>query len=90
MRYSNTPANNNSPGNRFNLRLQTPSALRYWLEDLLSITLIVVVISSLVIAATLYLHNLKPAQKAPQINANSTGTIPAIYQRQESGHSIDI
>lgn len=76
--------------NRFIHQVRTPSALRHWLEDLLSITLIVVVVSALILAATLYLDRSKSGRETARIYRDDTSTIPAIYQRQHQGHSIDI
>ena len=70
--------------------MRTPSALRHWLEDFLSITLIVVVVSALVLAATLYLDRTKSTRESAHISREEAGTIPAIYKRQDQGRSIDI
>ncbi|MFO7832240.1 MAG: hypothetical protein R6V18_09720 [Desulfuromonadaceae bacterium] len=70
--------------------MRTPSALRHWLEDFLSITLIVVVVSALVLAATLYIDRTKSARESAQISREEAGTIPAIYKRQDQERSIDI
>ncbi len=83
-------SSNTTPPNRFTPQLRTSSALRQWLEDVVSISLIVVVVSALVLAATLYLDHNKAGRESAQISRDEPGTIPAIYKRQERGHSIDI
>jgi hypothetical protein len=71
-------------------RAGASSILRHWLEDLISISLILVVVSALVLAATLHLEHARPERK-PSYTANSSAsTVPAIYQRRDQGHSIDI
>jgi hypothetical protein len=81
---------NTTSQNRFSHQLRYPSALRQWLEDLLSITLIVIVVSSLVLATTLYLDSTKPGSESAHITRDEGGTVPAIYKRHAQKHSIDI
>lgn len=83
-------SSNTTSQDRFSQPLRTHSALRQWLEDLLSISLIVVVVSALVFAATLYLDHTKPGYGSAQISRDEAGTIPAIYKRYNQDHSIDI
>jgi len=82
---------NTTSQNRFTPQLRTPSVLRHWLEDLLSITLVVVVVSALIYAASLHVDRTnKSGREAAHISRDKAGTIPAIYKRRDQGHSIDI
>ncbi|MDY0213559.1 MAG: hypothetical protein RBR06_11215 [Desulfuromonadaceae bacterium] len=76
--------------NKVAAKLHRFSALRRWVEDLLSISLIVVTVSALVLAATVYLDRAKPGSQSLLFKNNGPDTVPAIYQRQDQGHSIEI
>ncbi|MCA1796633.1 MAG: hypothetical protein LC645_03660 [Geobacteraceae bacterium] len=81
---------NSTSQNRLTSQLRPSSALRHWLEDLLTVTLIVVFVGALVLAATLYLDHSKSVRGSAHISRDEASTIPAIYKRQDQGHSIDI
>ena len=64
--------------------------LRRWMEDVLSITLTIVVIGGLILAATIYMDKLKMEKKHSFDPRADNTMVQAIYLQQEHSHSIDI